>query len=171
MDWNKILEEQEHDPGYTPVPKGKYTVRVVKAEAVKTGKGDDMLKIVTQVVGGPYDTKQIWTNIVFATSNPKAMRFTLRKLSALGVTREILGTQNPPPERIADMIIGAECEAEVSVTEYQGEQRNDIAAFRVVSPGAEATPSIPTSAVPPAPTIPAPSVVDTSDGGTETEPF
>lgn len=86
INWNDVLEEQAKDPGIGALPANKYNARVKKAEAVKASSGNPMIKLQLEVVGGPYDTRVVWTNIVFSTGNAKAMKYTLRKLAALGVT-------------------------------------------------------------------------------------
>lgn len=154
MDWNKILDDAEKDPGFKPVPADKYRIRVDKAEAVVAGTGADMIKVQAKIIGGPYDTKVVFTNIVFSPGNPTATKFTLRKLKGLGISEETLRAQNPPPAVIATMIQGAEAEAEVVLKPAtdQYEESNDIKAFRSLVGG---------SAVPAAPTLPsAPSVTD-----------
>lgn len=164
MNWDEILREQESDPGFAPVPEGKYPVRVEKAEATKASTGADMIKTQFVIVGGPHDGKKVFTNIVFSYNNPTAMRFTLRKLKALGVTREYLAANNPSTDQIASMIVGATCEAEVTIREYEGEKSNDVKSLRDLGePGGTPAPPITDSAtappvptVPPAPTIPEP---------------
>jgi hypothetical protein len=167
MNWDDILKEQESDPGFAPVPAGKYPVVVDNAEAVVASTGADMLKVQLSIEGGPFDSKKVFTNIVFTKNNPKAMRFTLRKLDALGVTREILANQNPAPSAIAAMITGVRCEADVTIrpASDEWEASNDVKALRKVglsavpdapAPGGSgSTPPAPPQ-VPPAPTIPTP---------------
>ena len=160
MDWNQILDEQEKDPGFKPVPADKYRVRIDKAEAVKAGTGRDMLKLQCKIVGGPYDTKMVFTNIVFAPDNPNAVRFTLRKLKALGLSEELLRSQNPKPAQIATMIQGVEVEAEVTLRpatdEY--EEQNDVKTFRslTAAAGVPAPPPVAGASVPPPPAVPEP---------------
>jgi len=167
IDWNKVLDDQEKDPGFKPVPTDKYRVRIDKAEAVKAGTGADMIKVQAKVVGGPYDTKMIFTNIVFTYDNPVAVKFTLRKLKGLGLSEEMLRAQNPSPAQIANMIVGVEAEADVvekpATTEY--EASNDIKGFRSLTAGAgvPAPPSVaaaPAPAPAAAPEIPKPTIPD-----------
>lgn len=172
IDWNKVLEEQANDPGIGAIPKGKYPVRVKKAEAVTASSGSKMLKVQLEVMGGPYDTRVVFTNIVFSTQNPKAMSFTLRKLAALGVTREVLATQNPTTEQIASMIEGVEVEAEVEVREYNGDDTNDVKGFKALTSGIPAAPPVSTpSVVPDIPIPPAPTVEPTPTPIPGEEPF
>lgn len=178
MDWDKILDEQAKDPGFAPVPAGKYPVRVEKAEAVKASTGNDMINITLVIEGGPYDTKKVFTRIVFALTSSTAMRFTLRKLAALGVTREVIAAQKPSVEQIASMLVGAKVEAEVEVRpatpEYDAS--NDVKSFRklgesnVAGAGANVPPIPVPTAEPPLPS-PAPAPVADVPAPDEDEPF
>lgn len=162
LDWDKILEEQASDPGFAPVPASKYPVRVDKVEATKASTGNDMLNVQCVIEGGPYDGKKVFTRIVFAKDNPTAMRFTLRKLAALGVTKEVIAAQKPSLVRIAELITGAQAEADVVVKpateEYDAS--NDVKSFkRLGEPSASGSPIPPgATAAPPAPPVPTPPV-------------
>jgi len=171
LDWDKILEDQASDPGFAPVPASKYPVRVDQVEATKASTGNDMLNLQCVIEGGPYDGKKVFTRIVFAKDNPTAMRFTLRKLAALGVTKEVIAAQKPSLEKIAQLITGARAEADVVVRPATEEfdASNDVKSFKrlgepsaagsPVPAGAAAAPPappIPTPAAPPAPPIPTP---------------
>jgi hypothetical protein len=163
MNWDDILKEQEQDPGFAPVPESKYPVRVEAAEATKASTGADMIKVQFGIVGGPFDTKKVFTNIVFSVGNPTAMRFTLRKLAALGVTKEILAAQNPTTAQIAGMILGAEAEAEVTLRPATEEYpaKNDVKSLKRLGaaiPDAPAPAPAPSTGGPPVPTPPAPAV-------------
>jgi hypothetical protein len=160
MDWNEILDKQEKDPGFKPAPADKYRLRVDKAEGIKASTGKDMVKLTCKIIGGPYDTKLVWTNIVFTNDNPNAVRFTLRKLAALGISEEALRANNPSKEQIAAMVQGVEFEGEVIIND---QDNNDIKSFRSLLPGGASvpTPSVPSApTVPPAPTIPTPTIPD-----------
>lgn len=134
LDWDAILEEQESaDTEFAAIPATSYTVEVESAEARVAQTGNKMINLTCRVQGGPYDGRLIWTNIVFATDNPTAMKFTLRKLKALGVTQEWLARENPSTHTIASKIEGAVVEAEVTQRPWEGEMRNDIKSFKSVS--------------------------------------
>lgn len=165
MNWDEILKEQESDPGFAPVPADKYTIRVEKAEALKASTGADMIKLECNIIGGPYDGKKVWTNIVFTIDNPKAMRFTFRKLAALGVAKETLAAQNPSYPQIAEWLVGSEAIAEVTVREWEGEKTNDVKGLKSTTSGAGAdAPPIPVPSTesvtpPPPPVVPDPPAV------------
>lgn len=98
------------------------------------------------------------------------MKFTLRKLRALGVTREYLRTHNPRPAQIAALVKGAEAEADIAISEYEGEATNEIKGFKALNVtglgGVSApvpSPPVPDPASPPRPPmtadeVPAPPV-------------
>lgn len=155
INWDDVLKEQANDPGIGAVPANKYPVRVKKAEAVTAQSGNPMIKVQLEITSGPYATRVVFTNIVFSTGNAKAMSFTLRKLGALGVTREVLAAQNPTTEQIASMIEGVEVEATVKVEQYNGEDKNDVAGFKALTDSTPAPPSVPgNSDAPPIPQVP-----------------
>lgn len=171
LNWDAILDEQAKDPGFAPVPESRYPVRVTKAEATKAQTGADMIKLEMVILGGPYDTKKLFTNIVFTTDNPTAMKFTLRKLAGLGVTKEIIATQKPSPAQIAAMVDGVVTEAEVTIRNWNDEDHNDVKMLRpfdgpipagtAPASTSSATPSLPGGGAasgggPGVPTIPTP---------------
>ncbi len=132
LDWDKILEDQASDPGFAPVPASKYPVRVDAVDTTPASTGNEMLSLTLVIEGGPYDTKKVFTRIVFAKENPTAMRFTLRKLAALGVTKEVIAAQKPTITKIAELITGVRAEADVVVkpatTDFDAS--NDVKSFR-----------------------------------------
>lgn len=152
LNWDDILEEQEEaDSEFAAIPANTYTVEVDSAEATTAQSGNKMIKCTLRVQGGPYNGRLLWTNIVFATANPVAMKFTLRKLRALGVTKEWLAAQNPSVEQIASAIEGKVVDAEVEVKPYNGENTNDVKGFKAVAAGAGSPAPGPAAAAPPAP--------------------
>lgn len=146
LDWNKILDEQDGgDDEFAPLPVGPYNVVVEDAEARTASTGRQMLNLSMKVQGGPYDNRMVWTNVVFTPDNPKAMRFTLKKLKALGITAEWLAQESPAIELIAKKAIGARIVAEVTQREWEGEMRNDVKSLKARTDAApEATADIPT---------------------------
>lgn len=155
LDWDSILEEQEEaDSEFAAIPANTYTVEVDSAEAVTAQSGNKMIKCTLRVQGGPYNGRLLWTNIVFATGNPVAMKFTLRKLRALGVTKEWLAAHNPSVEQIAAAIEGKVVDAEVEQKPYNGEMTNDVKGFKAVSGGAGSPAPAAASSGPAAPSAP-----------------
>lgn len=193
MNWDEVLRKQEEEGGdFDALPADTYDVVVHEAEAVTASTGAPMIKTVLKVEGGPYDGRQVWTNIVFS-ENVTAMRFTLRKLDALGLSKETIMAQNPSVSTIAKMITGARARAEVQIRQYEGEDRNDVKSFKRADGAAplsvptvkpEGVPSVPSSTpVPPTSgaagglvgaTVPSPTAVTEApddEPGYDDEPF
>lgn len=171
MDWDKILADVDEEGGsgdFEVLPKNKYPVIVDECEATTASTGAKMLKLTLKVEGGPYNDRLLWTNIVFSVNNPKAMGFTLRKLSALGISREFIASNNPSLEQLAKMLPGQRAIADVTVKPYEGADTNDVKGFRSVE-GNAAMPSMPKPAgVPDIPIPPSSSVGEGDSGG---DPF
>jgi hypothetical protein len=153
MDWNKILDKQAAEGAANIPVEGKYPIIVIESEAIVAGSGNNMIKLRCRVTEGPYKDKDAWTNIVFALDSEVAMKFTLRKLRALGVTREYLRTHNPTTKQIAALLKGAEAEAEIGISEFEGEAQNEIKSFKSLHTTGLGGVSAP---VPPVPSPPVP---------------
>lgn len=148
LNWDDILEEQEEsDSEFAALPAQTYTVEVAEAEAKVAQSGNQMIKLTCRVQGGPYNGRLLWTNIVFATANPTAMKFTLKKLRALGVSKEWLARENPNTATIASKLEGVVAEAEVEQKPYNGDMTNEIKAFKSIT-GATPTAAAPSPAAP-----------------------
>lgn len=188
LDWDAILDDQAaNSDDYSALPAGPYTVQVDDATAKVAQSGNAMISVTCRVLGGPYDGRIVWTNIVFATSNATAMKFTLRKLKALGVTRDWIADNNPTTEQIATKIIDKVVDVDIEIRQWDGEDRNEIKTFRkstaTPSPASASKSAKPkkakASARPDVPQVPAPSVdkaesvtdEDAEDAEDEDEPF
>ena len=171
VDWNSVFSEQDSlAEKYAAIPAGPYSVVVHDAEATrsKSGSGNEMLKLVLKVQGGPHDGRMLWTNIVFDSSNAGLMRHTIRKLAACGVSRAWMEAENPSTELLANKVKGAQVEVDVEIRQYQGEDKNDVKDIRPAAggtPAAAAPPSAPASAS--GSDIPIPDVASAKPSGEE----
>lgn len=130
INWDDVLDEQTQDPSTGAAPDGPYDVRIVKAEATRASTGSPMIKLSCEITTGPYASKMVWTNLVFKTDSATTMRMVLQNLSALGVSREWIASNNPPLTTIASELTGAVGVAELTSREWQGELRNDVKRFK-----------------------------------------
>lgn len=162
MNWDAILEETEaEDLSSSPVPAGTYSAVVEKAEAVKAKSGSNMIKTTYRIVGGPYNDRFVWNNIVFTVTNPKAMAMTVRTLGAHGVTKEWLAAENPNVNTIAAKIVGVMVEVEIAIRTFEGRELNDVKSVKAIKGAAPAgvpAPTVAASATPSADTIPTPTI-------------
>lgn len=149
MDWNAVLDDQAgDDDAFTVLPKGMYNVEVTAAEAAgPSSAGNRWVKVSCKVLDGPYENRMLWTNIVFVLTNSKAMKFTIAKLKALGVSQDWLRTANPSMDQIASRLVGATAVADVDDSkEYNGNKQNEIKTFKPLS-------VVSAAFVPPAPVL------------------
>ena len=148
INWDNVLKEQAEEAAGAVLPETDYDVVVVKSEATRAGTGSPMIKLTCDVVGGPFDKKRLWTNIVLKSDSPGAMRMSIRKLAGLGITREWLAEQNPGVEQIAQALTGRTAVAAVKQREWKGEMRNDIDMFKLGADGAAPAPPVSSSPLP-----------------------
>ena len=154
INWDEVLEEQEADEALLPV--GDYDILVEKAEGVVAQTGSDMIKLTCKVTSGPFAGKVLWTNIVLKTDSSGAMRMALRRLAALGVTREWLVTTSAQRDQIAAACLGKTASAKVEQKKYNGEDRNEIAMFSPIGSAGGNVPAPPAVSSPASAPVPAP---------------
>lgn len=192
LNWDDVLGGVEKDEAENPdtgdsfdaIPKGPYNIVVQEADKQTSKTGKDMIKLRVQVTDGPSANRVLFNYIVFSTDNPTAMRLTLQRLAAFGITREFIAANRPAVGQIAELLVGRKAVAVVGIQE-KGEYKgtNEIKSFRPLdgeaqaAPAApkpagvpsipQAAPSAPAPAAPaaPAPAVPTPDVpVGTPDG-------
>lgn len=167
LNWDDVLgeveEEEKENPdkdGFDAIPKGNYNVVVQEAEKqISRNTNKDMIKVRVQVIDGPHANRVLFSYIVFSPESPKAMRMTLNKLAAFGVTREFIATIRPSVGQIADLLEGRKAVAVVGIQkggDYDGS--NEIKSFKVLEGEAQAAPTAPSSKPAGVPNIPVPSV-------------
>lgn len=195
LNWDSVLGEvkkYEEDPetkasdDFEALPKGPYEVVVQEADKQVASTGKDMIKVRLQVTSGPYVNRILFNYIVFSKDNPKAMRMTLERLAAFGLTREFLASTKPSVPQIADLLVGRSAVAQVDIQQsgdYKG--RNEVKGFKPlagveqpapqVAASKPGVPNIPTPSAPAesAPSVPAPAVpqVPTPSDSSADDPF
>ena len=155
IDWDSILGEQDEDTGgFEVLPPGKYPVKVIEREVVKASTGSSMIKVVSKITEGPYENRQLWTNLVFKLDSKGATRMLILKLNGLGVTKEWLSTNAADIHDIAKKLDGAAAIADVGQSVWEGQTRNEVKMFHPIGGGRSVpTPVSAPDAVPPAPDI------------------
>lgn len=169
MNWDEVLGSVEKDEADNPsssggdfeaLPKGPYEVVVQDADKQVASTGKDMIKVRIQVTGGPYANRVLFSYLVFARENPKAMRLTLDRLAAFGLTREFFATTRPSLSQIAELLVGRKAIAVVGIQdsgEYKG--RNEVKSFRLLDDGSQHPPVLSAATKTGVPTIPTAPVV------------
>lgn len=168
LNWDEVLgqvEEQEkqdkEDPNrksdFDALPAGPYEVVVQESEKTVSKSGNDMIKVRLQVVEGPYANRILFGYIVFSKGSPKAMRITLEKLAAFGVTRELIATTKPSPAQIADLLVGQRAVAKVGI-QQDGDWKgsNEVKGFAPSKTAPASTPQVADAKPAGVPNIPQP---------------
>ncbi len=176
LNWDDVLGEVEEeekqrekegksDNDFDALPKGNYEVVVRDTLSKPSSTGKEMIKLELQVTSGPYANRVLFNYIVFSTDNPKAMRMTLNRLAALGLTREFIATQKPSVGHIAELLVGRKAIAQVGIQEsgeYKGS--NEVKGLKPLE-GADQAAPVAVAAAKPAgvPNIPVPNVPTDAD--------
>jgi len=124
LDWDSILDETadiEVSDSFEPLPIGDYSAIVLEVTFKITEDPDH---------DGEFENRRVWTNIVFAVSNPRAMALTIKRLNALGISREWLANNRPSQAQIARKITGAEAIIAVGQREWESKVRNEVNAIK-----------------------------------------
>jgi hypothetical protein len=138
LDWDSILDETadiEVSDSFEPLPIGDYSAIVLEVEPKTASTGNEMLAVTFKITEDPdhdgeFENRRVWTNIVFAVSNPRAMALTIKRLNALGISREWLANNRPSQAQIARKITGAEAIIAVGQREWESKVRNEVNAIK-----------------------------------------
>lgn len=153
FNWNDLKKAAE-DAGFVVVPQGKYDAVVSKATAGKSSQGKDQIKVTFKITTGPYAGKPVNTQFTISADNAIALGFFFRHMAALGLDGNYFA-RVPAPDlsQVANDILGKNCQIEVSVKPWNGEDRNQIDS---VKPASGAVPSMGKAAPQPAMAQPQP---------------
>ena len=110
----------EFGQGFDPIPEGDYDLTIIKAEEKKTKSGDNMVNITTEVVGGEYEGRKVFHNVVFLPKDHRAAGMSKHFLKVIGQPFE--GVVEVDPEAWE----GAEFRAHVKIVDYKGKLKNEI---------------------------------------------
>lgn len=132
VNWGSLIEESKD--AFSILPKGKYTVKVEKAEATTSSTQKLMFKLVFKVINGPRTGSTLFNNITLTQDNPKAVYMFFQNLAALGIPETFLKSDpKPQPAQVAQKMIGAVVEVEIDHRPYQGVDRENVKSMTAVS--------------------------------------
>lgn len=158
ISWDQLLEEagDEVADSFDPLPEGTYDLEVVEARhtKTKTTPSKDMWAVQYKVIGGAFNNRRVFNNIVLTLDNQKALGFFFRNMGAHGLTREFFNTK-PTNEAISTALRGRRTRGQVIQKPYNGETKNEIKGYRAVADAATPPPAgavaPPMGATPPPP--------------------
>lgn len=91
--------QEEKARSFDPIPDGNYNAEIVEAGVVQKPDGRNMLKIKLAIVGGAFDGRWLWMNMMLET--PQNLGYAKRDLGILGIR---LAKWNDLNERAAEMV-------------------------------------------------------------------
>lgn len=110
---------------------GDFPVIIVEASAVKSQNDKDMIKYKAKIETGPYAGRALSGNFVVSPESSGAMRMFFLHMAVLGLD-EGFWAANPtaPMEHVAKMIEGRRAIATVGTRQWQGQDREEIQAWK-----------------------------------------
>lgn len=141
ISWDDLINEAGDNiqTSFEALPAGDYDLEIVEATATQSKAGKPMFKTKSKVVGGPYNGRLLWDNIVLTTDNAQALGFFFRKMGALGLTVDYF-KQKPSNAHITASLQGRKYRAKIGQRTYNGELQNEFKTYYQVptAPGAVA---------------------------------
>ena len=151
--WDELLDQagDEVTDTFEPLPESNYDLEVVEATYKPSTTGKDMWKIQAKVLGGTYNNRRIFDQLVLSRENQVAVRIFFQSMAVLGLNRDYFRS-NPSNEQIAVALKGRRFVGKVTQKTYQGDLQNELKRYVKPLP-VEAVPGAPTAA-PAAPAAP-----------------
>lgn len=142
--------------GSEPIPVGEYDFVVVSSEAKKTQNGKDMFRVQCKVESGPHVGRSVWNNFTISPESDGAMQWFFSDMRNLGLGQDFW-RRNPGVDQVAEALVNRRFRGTVKITEYQGQERNEIERIKAPrSQGGADVPPPPIAAAAPAPPPPPP---------------
>lgn len=117
----------EASGGFEPIPAGKYEVIIESGQAKKTSAGSPMinwkLNIRGDVPGQAYGGRKLFTNLVIQENT---MGMVQGFLKAIGSPD---GAEYPTEQSLIDFATGRAARVTVKISQWQGEDRNEVGYF------------------------------------------
>ena len=154
INWGDLVKDAGEMAGgnFEPLPNGDYDFKVIEASSTTTATGKTMFKITAEVQGGAYAKRRVWDNLVISPENKNALGIFFNKMASLGLPREFFTANAPTNAQIEASILNRQFRANVGTRVWQGDTRNEIKKYYVVSASTPAQASAaPVGNVPPAP--------------------
>lgn len=126
IDWASLKKDAED--ATRPIPAGKYNVFVEKAEARLATTGANMVSATIRISDGPHKNRVVWNNFVLTPDKPFALAMFFRSLGAFGITDEFFAA-GPSMEQVAAVLVERHAIADITISTYQGQERNQCSGF------------------------------------------
>lgn len=162
--WDELMAQAGDavTDSYAPLPENDYNLEVVEASFTMTKKvpSKKMWKIQAKVVGGEFNNRRVFDNLVLSPESDKALGIFFSQMNVLGLNRDYFKTK-PTDEAIAAALKGRQFKAKIIQKPYQGEIQNEIKRYIAPlaasqPPGGVPAPAAPAATAPPVPAPAAP---------------
>jgi hypothetical protein len=188
------LQATAKESGFTVLDAATYRMRITKSEAKKSkNTGKDMIVVTLKVVAGPMKDKgTVINNFVVSPESPAALHFFFLHMAAFGLDEAYFAQPGLSMEQTAKDLLNREAMVELTIGQYNGNDKNEVGKITKVTDGPQAAPamnggpgvpnitspvsvsngtpsSIPTI-TPPPPAVAQPAVVQDTDNGNNGQP-
>lgn len=112
------------------LPVGAYEFEILTAVPDKSANGYDMAKLYVEVLDGPQEGREVYTQLVKTDQN---LRGLIAQLEAAGITAEWMRSADARWSEVVALLPGRRFRAEVHHTEWpvgSGRMRNDFGKWR-----------------------------------------
>lgn len=158
FDWDAAIADADAGSDFGElIPVNDYVVRVEKSEYVKASTGSPMVKLTLAIVGGPYDGRYLWTNLVSKPGSEGSRKMFAVNVRALGLTDEWLLSNKPSLPQVAEVLKGRSCKITVAHEDYQGSKRAQVKNMKRLDGATPTAPPVVGGSTPGVPNIPTPS--------------
>lgn len=123
--WSEMQQEA------SVVLEGEFPLVVIKAEAVKSANGKDMIKAQFKIESGTYAGRKLFSNFVISPESSGAMRMFFSQLAVFGLDAQFFASiAGQPPAAIASALDGRKAIGIVGKNVYQGTEREEIKGYK-----------------------------------------
>jgi hypothetical protein len=134
--WGDLLNDAGGaGDSFEPLPSGDYDFEISQADVTQTQNGKTMYKVRCKVESGPHANRLVFHNFVISPENPNALAMFFRQMNVLGLNRDFFGG-NPSDHQVAEALQGKRFRGQVTIKQWQGQDRNEIKQFFTAVSGA-----------------------------------
>ena len=168
--WGEIYDE--FGKGAEPLPADDYDLVIVNATHKQTQNGKPMFNIQCKVESGPHAKRTVFHRFVVSRESEGAMRYFFGDMRNLGLGQDFW-KRNPTNDQICEALNNRRFRGKIVITQYQGQDRNEVDRVNPPRAQAGAAPPPPQSAPaapPAAPPAPAPAPAEAAPPPPAPEP-
>lgn len=155
--WGDLLNDAGGaGDSFEPLPSGDYDFEISQADVTQTQNGKTMYKVRAKVESGPHAKRLVFHNFVISPENPNALAMFFRQMNVLGLNRDFFA-DNPSDHHVAEALTGKRFRGQVTIKQWQGQDRNEIKQFYTATSGSLGNGQAPSSTpAPPSPSASTP---------------